>query len=322
MIEIKGLCKRFGDTPVLEGIDIKIEDGDIYGLVGVSGAGKSTLLRCINGLLSFEEGNLYVNGIDIQTLKRKELRKFRSGIGMIFQQFSLLERMNVLDNVCLPMRCLKYDKKAMLDKAMANLELVGLADRIDALPRELSGGQKQRVAIARAMALEPSILLCDEATSALDPNITQSILQLLKEINKKSGITIVVVTHQMEVVKNVCNKMAVLSKGKLKISGSVEDIFLNHPEELSELLGKSVEFPREAGMGYIEILKSTNSGHEMQHILSELAVSAGIDFDVVWGQMDRYRDQIAGNLVLGIDRKDMEKAETFLKEKNAEWRKL
>lgn len=322
MIEIKGLCKRFGDTPVLEGIDIKIEDGDIYGLVGVSGAGKSTLLRCINGLLPFEEGNLYVNAIDIQTLKRKELRKFRSGIGMIFQQFSLLERMNVLDNVCLPMKCLKYDKKAMLDKAMANLELVGLADRIDALPRELSGGQKQRVAIARAMALEPSILLCDEATSALDPNITQSILQLLKEINKKSGITIVVVTHQMEVVKNVCNKMAVLSKGKLKISGSVEDIFLNHPEELSELLGKSVEFPREAGMGYIEILKSTNSGHEMQHILSELAVSAGIDFDVVWGQMDRYRDQIAGNLVLGIDQKDMEKAETFLKEKNAEWRKL
>lgn len=322
MIEIKGLCKRFGDTPVLEGIDIKIEDGDIYGLVGVSGAGKSTLLRCINGLLSFEEGNLYVNGIDIQTLKRKELRKFRSGIGMIFQQFSLLERMNVLDNVCLPMRCLKYDKKAMLDKAMANLELVGLADRINALPRELSGGQKQRVAIARAMALEPSILLCDEATSALDPNITQSILQLLKEINKKSGITIVVVTHQMEVVKNVCNKMAVLSKGKLKISGSVEDIFLNHPEELSELLGKSVEFPREAGMGYIEILKSTNSGHEMQHILSELAVSAGIDFDIVWGQMDRYRDQIAGNLVLGIDQKDIEKAETFLKEKNAEWRKL
>lgn len=322
MIEIKGLCKRFGDTPVLEGIDIKIEDGDIYGLVGVSGAGKSTLLRCINGLLPFEDGNLYVNGTDIQELKRKELRKFRSGIGMIFQQFSLLERMNILDNVCLPMKCLKYDKKTMLDKAMANLELVGLADRVKALPRELSGGQKQRVAIARAMALEPSILLCDEATSALDPNITQSILQLLKEINKKSGITIVVVTHQMEVVKNVCNKMAVLSKGKLKISGSVEDIFLNHPEELSELLGKSVEFPREAGMGYIEILKSTNSGHEMQHILSELAVAAGIGFDVVWGQMDRYRDQIAGNLVLGIAQEDMEKAETFLKEKNAEWRKL
>ena len=321
MIEIKGLCKRFGDTPVLEGIDIKIEDGDIYGLVGVSGAGKSTLLRCINGLLPFEEGNLYVNSVDIQALKRKELRKFRSGIGMIFQQFSLLERMNVLDNVCLPMKCLKYDKKTMLDKAMANLELVGLADRVKSLPRELSGGQKQRVAIARAMALEPSILLCDEATSALDPNITQSILQLLKEINKKSGITIVVVTHQMEVVKNVCNKMAVLSKGKLKISGSVEDIFLNHPDELSELLGKSVEFPREMGMGYIEVLKSTESGHEMRHILSELAVSAGIDFDVVWGQMDRYWDQV-GNLVLGIDQKDMEKAETFLKEKNAEWRKL
>lgn len=322
MIEIKGLCKKFGNTPVLEGIDIEIEDGDIYGLVGVSGAGKSTLLRCINGLLPFEEGSLYVDGVDIRTLKGKELRKFRSNIGMIFQQFSLLERMNVLDNVCLPMKCLKYDKKEMLDKAMANLELVGLADRIKSLPRELSGGQKQRVAIARAMALEPDILLCDEATSALDPNITQSILELLKEINKKSKITMVVVTHQMEVVKNICNKMAVLSQGKLKISGEVEDIFLNHQDALSELLGKSVEFPREMGKCYIEILKSTESGKETRYILSELAARTDMKFEVVWGGLDRYRDSIAGNLVIGIDSADMEKAERFLKEKNAEWRSI
>lgn len=322
MIEIKGLCKKFGNTPVLEGIDIEIEDGDIYGLVGVSGAGKSTLLRCINGLLPFEEGSLYVDGVDIQTLKGKELRRFRSNIGMIFQQFSLLERMNVLDNVCLPMKCLKYDKKEMLDKAMANLELVGLADRIKSLPRELSGGQKQRVAIARAMALEPDMLLCDEATSALDPNITQSILELLKEINKKSKITMVVVTHQMEVVKNICNKMAVLSQGKLKISGDVEDIFLNHQDALSELLGKSVEFPREPGKCYIEILKSTESGKETKYILSELAAQADIQFEVVWGGLDRYRDSISGNLVIGIDSAGREKAERFLKEKNAEWRSI
>ena len=184
MIEIKDLYKQFGNTPVLQGINIEIKDGDIYGLVGVSGAGKSTLLRCINGLLPFEKGSLKVDGVNIQTLNGKKLREFRSTIGMIFQQFSLLERMNVLDNVCLPMRCLKYDKKKMLEKAMENLELVGLADRTKALPRELSGGQKQRVAIARAMALEPRILLCDEATSALDPNITQSILELLKKITQ------------------------------------------------------------------------------------------------------------------------------------------
>lgn len=322
MIQIKGLCKKFGNTPVLEGIDIDIEDGDIYGLVGVSGAGKSTLLRCINGLLPFESGNLWVDEVDIQKLKSKELRKFRSNIGMIFQQFSLLERMNVLDNVCLPMKCLHYDKKEMLEKAMANLELVGLADRVKSLPRELSGGQKQRVAIARAMALEPNILLCDEATSALDPNITQSILQLLKEINKKSNITIVVVTHQMEVVKNICNKMAVLSQGILKISGEVEDIFLNHQEALTELLGKSQEFPREMGKCYIEILKSAESKKGSEHILSELAVHTGVHFDVVWGGLDRYRDQIAGNLVLAIDNADMEKAERFLIKKEAEWRKI
>lgn len=322
LIEIKGLCKRFGNTSVLEGIDIDIQSGDIYGLVGVSGAGKSTLLRCINGLLPFEDGSLLVDGMDIQSLKCKDLRKFRSTIGMIFQQFSLLERMNVLENVCLPMKCLHYNKTEMLDKAMENLELVGLADRTKSLPRELSGGQKQRVAIARAMALEPKLLLCDEATSALDPNITQSILQLLKEINKKSKITIVVVTHQMEVVKNICSKMAVLCQGKLKISGEVEDIFLNHQDALVELLGQSVEFPREMGKGYIEILNNTGSEKNKQHVLSELAVQTGIDFDIVWGGLDRYRDKIAGNLVLAIDDHDMSKAKAFLTEKNADWRVL
>ncbi len=319
MIEIKDLYKQFGNTPVLQGINIEIKDGDIYGLVGVSGAGKSTLLRCINGLLPFEKGSLKVDGVNIQTLNGKKLREFRSTIGMIFQQFSLLERMNVLDNVCLPMRCLKYDKKKMLEKAMENLELVGLADRTKALPRELSGGQKQRVAIARAMALEPRILLCDEATSALDPNITQSILELLKKINRESNITIVVVTHQMEVVKNVCNKMSILSQGKLTISGEVKDIFLNHPESLAELLGQSVEFPKKEGKVYVEILKSAQ-GKDGENVISEMALAVKVPFDIVWGGMDKYRDDIAGNLVVEFEESDWEAVKKFLETKNADWR--
>ena len=319
MIEIKDLYKQFGNTPVLQGINIEIKDGDIYGLVGVSGAGKSTLLRCINGLLPFEKGSLKVDGVNIQTLNGKKLREFRSTIGMIFQQFSLLERMNVLDNVCLPMRCQKYDKKKMLEKAMENLELVGLADRTKALPRELSGGQKQRVAIARAMALEPRILLCDEATSALDPNITQSILELLKKINRESNITIVVVTHQMEVVKNVCNKMSILSQGKLTISGEVKDIFLNHPESLAELLGQSVEFPKKEGKVYVEILKSAQ-GKDGENVISEMALAVKVPFDIVWGGMDKYRDDIAGNLVVEFEESDWEAVKKFLETKNADWR--
>lgn len=319
MIEIKDLYKQFGNTPVLQGINIEIKDGDIYGLVGVSGAGKSTLLRCINGLLPFEKGSLKVDGVNIQTLNGKKLREFRSTIGMIFQQFSLLERMNVLDNVCLPMRCLKYDKKKMLEKAMENLELVGLADRTKALPRELSGGQKQRVAIARAMALEPRILLCDEATSALDPNITQSILELLKKINRESNITIVVVTHQMEVVKNVCNKMSILSQGKLTISGEVKDIFLNHPESLAELLGQSVEFPKKEGKVYVEILKSAQ-GKDGENVISEMALAVKVPFDIVWGGMDKYRDDIAGDLVVEFEESDWEAVKKFLETKNADWR--
>lgn len=319
MIVIKDLYKQFGNTPVLQGINIEIKDGDIYGLVGVSGAGKSTLLRCINGLLPFEKGSLKVDGVNIQTLNGKKLREFRSTIGMIFQQFSLLERMNVLDNVCLPMRCLKYDKKKMLEKAMENLELVGLADRTKALPRELSGGQKQRVAIARAMALEPRILLCDEATSALDPNITQSILELLTKINMESNITIVVVTHQMEVVKNVCNKMSILSQGKLTISGEVKDIFLNHPESLAELLGQSVEFPKKEGKVYVEILKSAQ-GKDGENVISEMALAVKVPFDIVWGGMDKYRDDIAGNLVVEFEESDWEAVKKFLETKNADWR--
>ncbi len=216
MIEISNLQKFYGDTKVLRDINVEINKGDIYGLLGVSGAGKSTLLRCINGLESYEAGSLKVNDVEVKNLNEKELRAFRKNIGMIFQQFSLLERKTVYENVALPMECWGYKKQDIDKKVKELLELVELGDKIKSKPKELSGGQKQRVAIARALTLDPQILLCDEATSALDPSITNSILELLKKINRELGITIVVVTHQMNVVKQVCNKMAILSKGNLE----------------------------------------------------------------------------------------------------------
>ena len=208
MIEIKNLKKVWdGDTdPVLNDINLTIQDGEIYALVGRSGAGKSTLLRCINGLTSYQEGSVTVNGVEIKDLDDKEMREMRRHMGMIFQQFSLLERDTVYNNVALPMKCWGYSKEEIDKKVMELLDLVGLTEKKNAKPRNLSGGQKQRVAIARALTMEPNILLCDEATSALDPKTTNSILDLLMEINERIGITVIIVTHQMEVVRKACPK--------------------------------------------------------------------------------------------------------------------
>ncbi|CQR52658.1 methionine ABC transporter ATP-binding protein [Paenibacillus riograndensis] len=317
MIEIKELYKSFGDKPVLSGINVTIGDGDIYGLVGISGAGKSTLLRCINGLETFERGTLRVNGTDISSLHGAELRKFRSGIGMIFQQFSLLERKTVYENIMFPMKCYNY-KKAEADARIHELlRLVELTDKIRSRPSQLSGGQKQRVAIARALAMNPKILLCDEATSALDPNITKSILALLKKINRELGITIVIVTHQMEVVKEVCTDMALLSKGELQISGSVQDIFLGRSETLAELLGS-------AGMGQQgdKVVFEMVQRPGQNDLLSRFATATGIRFEVVWGGLDRYADSIAGAFTLAVDKDDFPKAQAFLEDTDTEWRRV
>ena len=222
MIRIKGVNKYFGNTQVLKNINVEINKGEIFGLVGHSGAGKSTLLRCINGLESYEDGSITVNNKEIKDLTSKELREFRKDLGMIFQHFSLLERLNVYENVALPLVCWGYSKEEINKKVDELLRLVGLENKAKNKPKHLSGGQKQRVAIARALALNPNILLCDEATSALDPNTTKSILSLLRDINKKLGITIIIVTHQMEVVKEVCNKVAILKDGKVLECGDTE----------------------------------------------------------------------------------------------------
>ena len=318
IITIENLNKNFGDLKVLEGINLHIKKGNIYGLVGASGAGKSTLLRCINGLATYDKGSLKVNGIEVSSLDESELREFRKNIGMIFQHFSLLERRTVYENVALPMECWKYGEKDIDKKVKDLLKLVGLEDKINSKPRELSGGQKQRVAIARALTMDPEILLCDEATSALDPNTSKSILELLKNINEELGITIVVVSHQMEVVKQICNKISILKKGIILEDGNTEDIFLDYPDVLRELLGESNnEFLPKEGINIKILLRG---GNERKSILSDLAISTNVRYSFVWGGMDKYRDEVLGSVIININQEDLEKVSNYLDLNNVEWK--
>lgn len=232
MIIAENLCKNYGDLQVLKNINLKIEDGDIYGLVGKSGVGKSTLLRCINGLETYQSGSLKVEGEEISQKKRKSLRAFRKQIGMIFQHFSLLERKSVRENISLPMKCWGISGKEAEKEVERLAAIVGLEEKLDVKARNLSGGQKQRVAIARALTLNPRILLCDEATSALDPKTTKDILELLKKINQELHITIVMVTHQMSVVREICNKVSILENGKIVEEGDVVSVFSKYSRPL------------------------------------------------------------------------------------------
>ena len=242
-ILIQDVSKTFetkdGSVQALKHVSLSIETGDIYGIIGMSGAGKSTLVRCMNFLEVPSEGKVLIDGKSLSEFSPKELRKEREKIGMIFQHFNLLMQKNVLENVCFPLYIQGKKKAEARAKALELLEIVGLADRAKAYPAQLSGGQKQRVAIARALASDPQILLCDEATSALDPQTTSSILELLQEINQKFGITIVIISHQMSVVREICTHVAIMKDGEVKEQGLVEEIF-SHPKSqvAKELISK------------------------------------------------------------------------------------
>lgn len=231
MIELKNLSKHFdtasGGVDAVQDVSLTINDGDIFGIIGLSGAGKSTLVRCINLLERPTEGEVLLDGEDLCRLSPSELRKRRRQITMIFQGFNLLSQRTALANVCYPMEIAGVKKSERIEKARKLLGIVGLSDRENSYPSQLSGGQKQRVAIARALATDPKVLLCDEATSALDPNTTRSILALLKEINEKMGVTIIVITHEMKVVEQICNRVAVLDGGKVVETGNVSDVFVS-----------------------------------------------------------------------------------------------
>ena len=235
----KAFETKDGSVQALNHVSLSIESGDIYGIIGMSGAGKSTLVRCMNFLEVPSEGKVLIDGKSLSEFSPKELRKEREKIGMIFQHFNLLMQKNVLENVCFPLYIQGKKKAEARAKALELLEIVGLADRAKAYPAQLSGGQKQRVAIARALASDPQILLCDEATSALDPQTTSSILELLQDINQKFGITIVIITHQMSVVREICTHVAIMKDGEVKEQGLVEEIF-SHPKSqvAKELISK------------------------------------------------------------------------------------
>jgi D-methionine transport system ATP-binding protein len=319
MIEIVGLQKIFGDLEVLQNINLTIRAGEIYGLIGRSGAGKSTLLRCINGLESYNRGSLKVDNVEINSLSKKKMRHFRRGIGMIFQQFSLLEKKTVYENIALPLRCWKYDRE-VLDKRIYELaELVGISDKLKSKPRTLSGGQKQRVAIARALTMEPKILLSDESTSALDPITTKSILALLREINENLGVTIIMVTHHMAVVRDICESVSLLQKGRLTVSGKVEDIFLHRPPEFVKFLGEDRELPLTSNVN-LEILVS---GDEVARpLFSTMARELDVDFSIIGGKMEKYRDKVLGSWISNFSKKDVPRVTKYLDDHNIAWHKL
>lgn len=312
MIKIKNLTKSFGETEVLKGIDIDIEKGSKYGIIGRSGTGKSTLLRCINGLERYDSGNLKVNNIEIKDLNKKELRELRKNMGMIFQHFSLLDRLSVYENIALPLRCWGYNNNEIDEKVKKLLEVIGIPEKRNSRPRELSGGQKQRVAIARALALDPEILLCDEATSALDPKTAQSTIELLDKINKDLGITLVVVTHQMSVLRSLCNEISILEDGKVASTGKTEKIFLDKPQALRNLMGnEEIIIPNQGST--LEILFTEANGHFP--IVSNLSRDLNIDCLIVGGDIQIYNNKQLGSLLINVPSNKLHIVEDYL-EKN------
>ncbi|KNF09070.1 D-methionine ABC transporter ATP-binding protein MetN [Gottschalkia purinilytica] len=316
MIHIKNVTKSFGDIKVLDRVSLNIRKGTIFGLVGRSGTGKSTLLRCINGIETYDTGSVIVDGVDVKSLKNKEVREFRKNIGMIFQNFSLLERMTVYENIALPLKCWKY-KRSFIDHRVKELaEIVELGGKLDAKPKELSGGQKQRVAIARAIAMDPKILLCDEATSALDPKTAQSVTTLLNQINKDFGITILVVTHQMSVLQSCCEEIAILEDGAIAEVGNIEDIFLQQPNALINLIGQKDLPQLDSGINMKVLLSSE---HSSKPIITQMARELEIDFKILGGDMENYRNDILGSIIINVQSKDLPKIAQYLKDKTVQW---
>ena len=305
MIKISNLTKKYNnDVVALNGVTLSVDKGDIYGIIGLSGAGKSTLVRCINLLEQPTSGTIEIDGVDLTKLSKKDLRVKRKEISMIFQNFNLLQQKNVLQNVLFPLQISNNDKQYSLKKAKDLLKMVDLSDKLDSYPSQLSGGQKQRVAIARALACDPKVLLCDEPTSALDPQTTASILQLLKTINQKLNITIIMITHQMSVVEKICNKVAILSEGKVAESGQVNEVFSN-PKSLA---AKKLVFPE----GFDDILSISSSkkmiridfdGQKVTEkpIIAMMSQQTGVLASISYASTKSIGGKLYGSMILTVD---------------------
>ncbi len=323
MIELKNVSKTFstsdGNVEALKDINITIENGDIFGIIGMSGAGKSTLVRTINLLEKPTSGQIIIDGLDMGSLKASQLRAKRRKIAMIFQGFNLLMQKNVLRNVCFPLELAGVSRRDARKKALELLEVVGLSDKANAYPSRLSGGQQQRVAIARALANDPDILLCDEATSALDPNTTNQILDLIKEINNKTGITVVVITHQMSVVERICHNVAILDNGVVAESGSVERIFAHPKTAAGRRLVLSDNGIREDGINISDhdkpAIRLVFNGAKASYtpLIAQMAIDTGIKANICHASTRSIGEKAYGSMILSFkDINELDKATDYL----------
>ena len=318
MIQLSHIEKTYdspsGPVKALKGIDLTIERGEIFGIIGLSGAGKSTLIRCINMLERPTAGKVIVDGQDMTAMSEKELRKARKNIGMIFQHFNLLSSATVYDNIAFPLRLSHTPEAEIKQKVLPLLELVGLADKAHQYPSQLSGGQKQRVGIARALASEPKVLLCDEATSALDPQTTRSILELIQDINRKLSLTVVVITHEMQVIKDICDKVAVIDKGVIAEQGTVFDIFTNPQqpitkEFISVLLSNDLPaafrgnaISQEKTPGSYLLLRLTFLGESADDpvLAGMIRKFPDVETTMLFGNLDQIKATPFGRMIIGI----------------------
>lgn len=335
MIKLSHIEKTYegpdGPVPALKGIDLTIEKGEIYGIIGLSGAGKSTLIRCINMLERPTSGKVIVDGQDLTEMDAAQLREARKNIGMIFQHFNLLSSATVYDNVAFPLRLAKMPEDKIREKVEPLLALVSLSDKANQYPSQLSGGQKQRVGIARALASEPKVLLSDEATSALDPQTTKAILQLIRDINKKLGLTVVIITHEMQVIKDICDKVAVIENGVIVEQGPVLDVFVTPKQPITKdfisvlmsnelpVAFRDAEISQEPFDGAQLLVRLTFLGESADDpVIAGLIRKFPIEVSILYGNLDHIKDTPYGRLLIGItgQQSDIDAAMEYLRQRD------
>ncbi len=319
MIELKHITKRFptaeGEFTALRDVSLTIGDGDIFGIVGMSGAGKSTLVRCLNLLERPSEGQVVIDGEDLCAMSQKELTIRRRSISMIFQHFNLLMQRTCLDNICFPMEIAGKKGPEVKKKAKELLDIVGLPDKADAYPAQLSGGQKQRIAIARALASDPKILLCDEATSALDPKTTRDILRLIQDINRRLGITVVIITHEMGVIEEICSHVAILDHGVLQETGTVEEVFSNPKTEA----GRRLVYPDGVIIDQLPtshvIRIAFNGSSSYEPLIASLAMDCQVKVNILGADTRNVDGKAFGTMLLGLpeNAEERERAVAYIK---------
>ena len=315
LFELKHLNKTFGSgaeqVNALKDVTLSIERGEIFGIIGLSGAGKSTLVRCLNLLERPDSGEILFHGQDLMKLSEKQLRIQRRTISMIFQSFNLLEQRTALDNICFPLELIGTPRKEAKKRAMELLETVGLPDKANAYPVQLSGGQKQRVAIARALASDPEVLLCDEATSALDPQTTDSILKLLQQINRERGITVIIITHQMSVIEQICNRVAILNQGEVAELGEVEDVFSNPKSEAGRrLVSPDVALPLSTWEGPVARIAFNGNASE-EPIIASVAVDLGLKLSILGADTRNVDGKAFGTMLVSLPEDAVQKQQVM-----------